>query len=249
MNLPVFSVTWRVIASHLEQQIKGRERAPGDRLPTEMALSRQFMVNRHTVRRALAHLQAKGLVESTQGRGSFVRRRALRIPIGRRTRFTDNVVHLGAAPSSETLALEIRPAESAVAEALGLRFGAPVIYLERLAMADGEPIGIGRHHFSRDVFPNFIPMYLERRSISRTLADLGVPDYVRSRTRVLARLPSAEEARLLDMPRHVPLLVTQSLNRDGAGRPVEYGEARSASDRIEFEFVEQSVRPYGVSEE
>jgi hypothetical protein len=38
----------------------------------------------------------------------------------------------------------------------------------------------------------------------------------------------------LDLPRHVPLLITQSVNHDRLGQPLEYGDSRIAADRVEF---------------
>lgn len=45
---------------------------PGDRMPTEKALSEQFGVGRTSVREALKSLAAMGLVESQAGEGHFV---------------------------------------------------------------------------------------------------------------------------------------------------------------------------------
>jgi GntR family transcriptional regulator, phosphonate transport system regulatory protein len=226
--------TWKVIASDLEHQIRERTLNPGDRLPTEQSLTRKYMVKRHTVRRALAHLQAKGLVESTQGRGSFVRRPALQFRIQRRTRFSENVRHLAASHRHETLTLDVRPAEAHVAQALNLAAGAPVVYIERLGIVNDTPVGIGRHHFSFERLPFFPAMYVRHGSITETLKSSGILDYVRVRTRVHARLPSPQECELLKCPRHVPLLITQAINNDGLGVPLEYGDARFASDRVEF---------------
>lgn len=173
-------------------------------------------------------------MESTQGRGSFVRRPALQFRIQRRTRFTENVRHLGASHSHKTLALDVRPADAAVAEALQLRYGDPIVYIERLGLVNDVPVGVGRHHFSHDRLPLFLKMYPSRGSITQTLLDSGIPDYVRVRTRVLSRLPTPQECELLGLPRHVPLLITQSVNNDGLGNPLEYGDTRFASDRVEF---------------
>lgn len=233
---------WRVIARALETEIRQRIVQPGDKLPTEQALSLRFAANRHTVRRALGWLQERGLVESTQGRGSFVRRPAIQFRIGRRTRFSDGIVQAAADPKTETLILDVRACESQVALALGLKPGAPVIFLERLGLANGEPISLSRHHFSFDRFPTFAEIYARSRSISRTLLDSGVPDYTRKRTRVSTRLPTPRECEQLHMPRHVPLIVTQSWNVDGLDRPLEYGEARFASDRVEIE-IEAEPKP------
>jgi GntR family transcriptional regulator, phosphonate transport system regulatory protein len=226
---------WREIAQSLEQQIRSRELTPGDKLPTEHELSRQFMVNRHTVRRALSDLQEKGIVESTQGRGSFVRRPSRPSRLQKRPRFTEAVLERGAEPTTQILRLEVRPAISAVAEALGLKIGAPVIFMERLRFVDGEPTALGLHHFSFERFPTFIEMYRVRGTITQTLRDSGVPDYTRRKTSISARLPTPQEAEQLHVPRHVPLMIRKYLNVDGLGRPLEFGESRSTGE-IEIVF-------------
>ena len=73
------------------------------------------MVNRHTVRRALSDLQEKGIVESTQGRGSFVRRPSAPMRLQRRPRFTDHVRETGRTPRTEILRLVVKPSEAKVA--------------------------------------------------------------------------------------------------------------------------------------
>lgn len=228
-------VIWREIASDLEQQIKARQLTFGDKLPTEYELSSRYMVNRHTVRRALAALAERGLVESTQGRGSYVRRPAIPFRIGRRVRFTEYMASIHATSATRTLGAETRPADLKVARALNIRVGEPVVTIERCGLVDDEPICLSRHQFSYDRFPFFIKMYEKNGSVTQTLRDSGVPDYVRLKTCVSARLPTPQEAELLRMPRHVPLLVTQSINLDGLRRPLEYGEARFAADRIELD--------------
>lgn len=226
---------WREIAQSLEQQIRSRELTPGDKLPTEHELSRQFMVNRHTVRRALSDLQEKGIVESTQGRGSFVRRPSRPARLQKRPRFTEAVLKSGAEPTTQIHRLEVRPATGPVAEALGLKIGAPVIFMERRRFVDGEPTALGLHHFSFERFPTFIEMYKVRGTITQTLRDSGVPDYTRRKTSISARLPTPQEAEQLHVPRHVPLLIRRYLNVDGLGRPLEFGESRSTAE-IEIVF-------------
>jgi DNA-binding GntR family transcriptional regulator len=47
---------------------------PGDRLPSESALIERFGVSRITVRQAIGELQTSGLVQTVNGKGSFVTR-------------------------------------------------------------------------------------------------------------------------------------------------------------------------------
>jgi len=233
MNSPL----WREISQSLERRIAAKELCPGDKLPTEYELSREFMVNRHTVRRALSYLQEKGVVESTQGRGSFVRRPSRPAPLSRRPRFSETVVQQGREPSTKTLKLDVRPADARVAAELGLKAGKPVVFLERIRFIDDEPVGLSLHYLSFERFPTFAEMYRSRGSITQTLIDSGVPDYTRRRNYISARLPTALESEQLHLPRHVPLLIRRYLNVDGLGRPLEYGEARGSGE-VMIEFAE-----------
>ena len=61
----------RVLAG-LKEKILSGELAPGARLPSEAALIAEYAVSRTVVREAVSRLQAEGLVETFQGRGSFV---------------------------------------------------------------------------------------------------------------------------------------------------------------------------------
>jgi GntR family transcriptional repressor for pyruvate dehydrogenase complex len=60
------------LVEELKQRILNGEIAPGDKLPAENSLVAEFGVSRTVVREAVSRLQAAGLVETFQGRGSFV---------------------------------------------------------------------------------------------------------------------------------------------------------------------------------
>ncbi|MFC5730628.1 MULTISPECIES: FadR/GntR family transcriptional regulator [Nocardioides] len=61
----------RVVAG-LKDRILAGELAPGTRLPSENELIEEYGVSRTVVREAVTRLRAEGLVETFQGRGSFV---------------------------------------------------------------------------------------------------------------------------------------------------------------------------------
>ena len=60
------------LVERLRERILGGEIEPGQKLPTESSLVSEFGVSRTVVREAISRLQAAGLVETFQGRGSFV---------------------------------------------------------------------------------------------------------------------------------------------------------------------------------
>ncbi|MFI6960469.1 GntR family transcriptional regulator [Streptomyces sp. NPDC050255] len=61
------------LADQVAERITNGTYGPGEMLPSETALIAEFQVSRPTVRAAIGHLRAMGLVESRHGKGSFVR--------------------------------------------------------------------------------------------------------------------------------------------------------------------------------
>jgi GntR family transcriptional regulator, phosphonate transport system regulatory protein len=102
--------------------------------------------------------------------------------------------------------------------------------------ADGQPVVVGAHYLPGDRFPGFMDAYAATGSITDAFARYGIEDYFRKSTRVTARLPDAEEMRVLNLPRSRPVLVTESINVDPDGRTIEYGIARFAADRVHLVF-------------
>ncbi|MGE4649391.1 MAG: PLP-dependent aminotransferase family protein [Myxococcota bacterium] len=65
---------YRQIAGAIRGRVERGELNPGERLPAIRELARELAVNRNTVSLAYETLAAAGVVESTVGRGTFVRR-------------------------------------------------------------------------------------------------------------------------------------------------------------------------------
>lgn len=65
------------VSTALEAEIRAGRLAVGDKLPTEAALVQQFGVSRTVVREAVSRLKSRGLVDSRQGSGMYVRNAAI----------------------------------------------------------------------------------------------------------------------------------------------------------------------------
>lgn len=66
-------VQYRRIAADLREMITDGRLAPGDTIPSEAAIGRQYGVSRGTARQALSELEGSGLVLVVQGKGRFVK--------------------------------------------------------------------------------------------------------------------------------------------------------------------------------
>lgn len=225
---------WRQIAATLRDEIGSRRIMPGARLPTEFQLAERFSVNRHTVRRAVAALEEAGLVRVEQGRGTFVRSAVIDYTVGKRTRFSENLRKQALSPGGRLVDAGVRKASEAEARGLGLRAGSTIVVLDLVGLADGLPISYATHCFPARRFDGLIAAYEASGSISAALGAFGVANYHRLTTRLVARLPEAREAQLLEMPRAQPLLVSEAINVDETGARIEYGVARFAGGRVQI---------------
>lgn len=225
---------WTDLRDALTADLAAGRWAPGDRLPTEAQLAQRFGVNRHTIRRALAALVDAGLVHARRGAGVFVTGRVTEYPLTRRTRFRDNLMSAGQTPDKRILRLETLPADAREAEALDLAPGAPVHLWEGVSLADGVPISLFCSVFDAARFPDLPAAISRHRSVTAALAEAGVADYTRRFTRLSAEAADAVQARHLHLPPAAPILRTVSVNIDSAGRPVEYGRAWFAGERVQL---------------
>jgi GntR family transcriptional regulator, phosphonate transport system regulatory protein len=225
---------WRQIFGEVEREIAGGRHPPGSRLPTEQAFTARFGVNRHTVRRAMEELEAAGLVRVEQGRGTFVAEDVLDYRLGARTRFTEVIRRQNREPSGRILRVAEVAADAAVASALGIGRGQPVVKAERLGLVDGRPVVVGTHFFPAARFPRIAAELAADPSVTRALAAGGVPDYRRRTTRVTARMPTPDEAALLQQSRTRPVLAAETVNTDPEGAPVEAGWSCYAAGRVQI---------------
>lgn len=230
---------WSAIAAALTKEITSGHYRPGDKLPTEAALSARFGVNRHTVRHALSALAERGLVHSRRGAGVFVAQRPTDYPLGRRVRFHQNVLAAGQTPSRNISRAETRPSDAKEARALRLRTGDPVHVVEGVSLADGQPLAAFQSIFPAARFPD-LPWHLaETGSITAALAVSGLTDYTRAETRLTAQLADPVLAVALAIRTGAPLLRTVAVNVDPKGVPVELGTTWFAGERVTLTVADQ----------
>jgi GntR family phosphonate transport system transcriptional regulator len=233
MRLPRV-VMWQRIAEILAAEISAGTYPPASQLPTETTLAGRFGVNRHTLRQAVGALSDAGLVSVQHGRGTFVRPApVIEYPVGTRTRFSEILSQQSRLAEGELLAFRESPASAEVAQALDIATGDPVSILEILRRADGQPVSLKTAHLPSARFRGIEAAFRETNSLTAALRQFGVADYTRRSTRIWARLPSPEEAVLLHQKTAEPILVMETVDQDEAGRPVEYGMARAAGQRVQ----------------
>jgi len=224
----------------LRAAIEAGEWRSGDRLPPERELAERYGCSLITVRRALGDLARERRLERTRGRGTFVSRPPIALDLDGTMSFTEEIQHLGHDPATRVVTARTMPAEAAVADALSLPVGAAVVHLERLRMADAEPLLLEQVFLPEARFPGLLASDLERGSLYELLGERYDTQVVRAREALEPIALPAREAQLLGVEPHRPALLIEGLAYDLAGTPVEYARSYVRGDRTRY-YVERVV--------
>jgi len=144
----------------------------------------------------------------------------------------------GAAESVEFLAADVVLGPDHVVEALRLPEGSDVIRRARLLRGDGgRPVELSTSWFAPE-FAVQAPRLLETERLyggtAKYIAEVTgrVSDYARDQ--VAARLATAKEQRLLELPQPAAVLVYHLTAYDAADQPIQFDDAIYPPDRWAF---------------
>jgi len=205
---------------------------PGALLPSERLLAERYGVARATVTQAVEGLVSRGLVYRVHGSGTFVAEPKFRQPLTL-TSFTEDMRARGMTPGSVVRSQAVVPASEVVARHLALVPGSPVVHLERVRTADGEPMALERTHLPAQRLPGLESADLTDASLYGLLERRwGVRVADADQWASVVRL-TGDEAALLQIDADAPALLFQRVTRDPAGTPVEYVRSLYRGDRYE----------------
>lgn len=135
---------------------------------TEQALTKRFGASRGTIRQALDVLVREGILQRTQGSGSF-RAQPASSPyqFTLTQELTDSIREIGTNSTVRNLSITLVPAPYAIAELLGIPNGTKVRRVVRTRAVDGKPIAFGTAYLRTDMVPPF-----HKRDYTASLGEL-----------------------------------------------------------------------------
>lgn len=218
----------------LRERIRTGEWKPGDLIPSERELSETYRISRMTARQAITDLVNEGVFYREQGRGTFVTHHKITQQLLRLTGFTEDISARGQLPGTKVLSAEMCPADEVTAERLRIPVGTPVFCLQRLRLADGEPLAIESSHINFKGCERLLDDDLEHNSLYKLLdTTYGVP-LMEAEQELEAGLASEENARLLTIPAGSAVLYTRRTTYTERNQPIEYAYSVYCGNKYVF---------------
>ncbi len=222
------------ICERLLTQIESGELKPGQRLPTERALSETLGVNRMTLRQALGKLELEGHLDRRQGAGTFVARPKIERQAGRLVPFSRGMRRRGYRPGARMVVFERQPVTLALARSLHLPADALVYLVRRVRLVNREPAMLETFWMPVKRFPRLERFNIRTRSVYEILETEYDVRVSRARQSLEPVVASEYEARLLGVETGAPLMLEERLAFDQRGRPIDFGKDLYRGDRFRF---------------
>jgi GntR family phosphonate transport system transcriptional regulator len=153
-------------------------------------------------------------------------------PLSGQPRFTESLARQRRVPGGRLLAAATVPADAAVAARLELAEATLVQRIASLRTADEVPVAVRTAFFPAARFPNLAEAVARHGAVTPALAEYGVTRFERRETRIGARIAGPRDAKLLNIAESAAVLVTDSVNVDSDGVPIETCQTRYPAERM-----------------
>ncbi|MEU9888065.1 GntR family transcriptional regulator [Sphaerisporangium sp. NPDC051011] len=248
------AVGYRELAEVLREGIRRGDYPAGKTLPKQEEIAEQYGVNIKTVRQAVRLLEAEGLVTPVRRRGTVVRERPpmKRLGVERyaKSKWKFGLVAFAAdreasgrawSPTDQTQTVRLVDADAEVIEAFGLSAGAQVYERARLVKEGDSPTHTLTSYYRPEdvqgtplVDPTPGPAGRGGGFAVLTLQGLE-PD---SMTETIhARMPTPDEAEMLQLPAGEPVMILRRRTFTREGRLVEFARGVHAASRFAWSYT------------
>ena len=203
---------WAQLESALRRAIDAGEF--DDRFPTDLELTRRYRVSRHTVREAVGRLQADGLLTRVRGRGTVVERPEFEQRLGALYSLFSSIEASGAEQRSMVITVGM-VTNADVAARLGLDADADLFRLERIRLADDEPLAIDAVWLPEDLGRPLLDADFTHTALYDELERHGRRRPDRGWERIAPVVPSPEEREMLGTSVDEAAFRVERLGRSG----------------------------------
>ncbi|MEH7384892.1 GntR family transcriptional regulator [Bacillus sp. JJ1521] len=220
------------IEQQIREKIENKELKPGDMIPSEREFAEKFQISRMTVRQAINNLVNEGYLQRVRGKGTFVAVKKFEKNVQRLTGFSEDMRSRGLEPETKVLSFKVIEADSLIASRLNVEEMSKVYQIERLRLADQEPIAYEVFYMSADLVPD-LTWEVAEQSIFKYVEEIGL--YIISGTQELEAITANKrEATILGIKVGAPILYIQQVSQLEDQQPLEYVKSYYRGDRYKY---------------
>jgi GntR family transcriptional regulator len=208
--------------------------SPGTRLPSEDSLVQEYAVSRTTIRAAIQSLIQRGLVEIQRGKGTFVTLPRMTQELTELTGFVEDMQTLGRKAAAKVLDQQVVAASEVVARQLALPQGSPVVRIQRVRLADGNPLSFDETYLPKELGRKITTNNLEINPIFSLLEQKYNTPLIEAEYRLEASCADVAVATALNIDLGSPIFLIERTSYSIGHRPVDYEKLHYRGDRIRF---------------
>lgn len=235
------------VFSVLRQRIADGFYAPGEQLPPEDALAREWDVSRATLRQAVGQLVAGGFVRREQGRGTFViGSQPEPLWLTFRGSLEDLIASTRITKMSSVRVDRRQMLPVHIAARLHLSSATGTVVRRVRVAPDGRPFGTLVNYLGDDLGKMITVEGLRRATLLELIESRGVR-LGGAEQRIRAEVADVEVAADLNISVSQAVLAVERLVRDTDGHPVELLQSWYRSDMYEYRMVfsRDGIEPQG----
>jgi GntR family transcriptional regulator len=235
--MPLYHQSYLVIRQRLREGVYPLNQP----LPSEEDIRQEFGVSRVTIRRALAELEAEGLIQRRRGSGTY----PIEQPADSEARANisglyENLITLGLNTEARVLNFETIAAPNFLLRQ-DERFAGDVLHIERVRLLDGEPFSCMESYLPGALAKHFKADELGNHPLLMTLELAGITVGTAEQT-LTASAADAKVAEVLDVPIGAPLIQMNRLSLDTKQQPIEFFVSYYRPDRFEYRMTLSRVQ-------
>jgi len=211
----------------LASQVMDGSLQPGDALPSERQLCKEFDLSRTTVRQALRELNQESLIRTVPGRGAFVATSQLDLTVKvSLAGFTEDASRQGMATSSRLLGAGLVSSPlPAIIEAMGLQTGDKIVQVERLYLVNNTPLALHTAYLNYCFCPQVLQHNLAEESVFRLLCGEYGLRLAQAEEQVYAALANEQEIEMLNLVYPAAVLRAERTTFLDTGEVIEFSLA------------------------
>ncbi|UOE96555.1 GntR family transcriptional regulator [Alkalihalobacillus sp. LMS39] len=225
------------LENKIREMIDSKELKPGDTLPSERDLSEKYDISRMTVRHAINNLVHEGYLYRQKGKGTFVSQKKFEQNLHGLTSFTEDMKLRGLKPGNKLLNFNTIAASEHVAKKLSISAGDLVYKIQRVRLADDNPIAIETNYISTALLPDLTTETMA------TILSGSLYDYAESKLNlkienaqqiIEASVANDFEIEHLHLADGDPILLIERNSQLSDGTPFEFVKSAYRADQYKF---------------